>query len=144
MDRDAFDHVLESMRLPDGTLWPIPITLDVDRKLGETIEPGARLALRDQEGLILAVLDVSARWDAGKRAEAEQVYGTTSGRHPAVRHLYERIGDVYVGGRVSGIQLPTHYNYQDLRHSPTSWAVLRPARVAQDHRLPYEPPDAPA
>ena len=118
MDRDAFDHVLESMRLPDGALWPIPITLDVDRKLGETIEPGARLALRDQEGLILAVLDVSARWDAGKRAEAEQVYGTTSGRHPAVRHLYERIGDVYVGGRVSGIQLPTHYNYQDLRHSP--------------------------
>ena len=118
MNRDAFEHVLESMRLPGGALWPIPITLDVDRKLGETIEPGARLALRDQEGLILAVLDVSARWEAGKRAEAKRVYGTTSERHPGVRHLYDRIGDVHVGGRVSGIQLPTHYNYQELRHTP--------------------------
>ena len=118
MNRDAFEHVLESMRLPGGALWPIPITLDVDRKLGETIEPGARLALRDQEGLILAVLDVSARWEAAKRTEAMRVYGTTSARHPGVRHLYDRIGDVYVGGRVCGIQLPTHYNYQELRHSP--------------------------
>ena len=118
MDRDTYEHVLESMRLPGGALWPIPITLDVDRKLGETIEPGSRLALRDQEGLILAVLDVSDKWTADKRAEAERVYGTTSGRHPGVRRLYERAGDVHVGGRVSGIQLPTHYNYQELRHTP--------------------------
>ncbi len=118
MARDTYEHVLESMRLPDGTLWPIPITLDVDRKLGETIEPGVRLALRDQEGLILAVLEVFAKWVADKRAEAERVYGTTSERHPGVRHLYERVGSVYVGGRVSGIQLPTHYNYQELRHTP--------------------------
>ena len=118
MDRDTYEHVLESMRLPGGALWPIPITLDVDRKLGETIEPGSRLALRDQEGLILAVLDVSAKWTADKRAEAERVYGTTSGRHPGVRRLYERAGGVHVGGRVSGIQLPTHYNYQELRHTP--------------------------
>ena len=118
MDRDTYEHVLESMRLPGGALWPIPITLDVDRKLGETIEPGSRLALRDQEGLILAVLDVSGKWTADKRAEAERVYGTTSGRHPGVRRLYERAGDVHVGGRVSGIQLPTHYNYQELRHTP--------------------------
>ena len=118
MDRDTYEHVLESMRLPGGALWPIPITLDVDRKLGETIEPGSRLALRDQEGLILAVLDVSDKWTADKRAEAERVYGTTSGRHPGVRRLYDRAGDVHVGGRVSGIQLPTHYNYQELRHTP--------------------------
>ena len=118
MDRDTYEHVLESMRLPGGALWPIPITLDVDRKLGETIEPGSRLALRDQEGLILAVLDVSGKWTADKRAEAERVYGTTSGRHPGVRRLYERAGDVHVGGHVSGIQLPTHYNYQELRHTP--------------------------
>ena len=118
MDRDSYEHVLESMRLPGGALWPVPITLDVDRELGERIEPGSRLALRDQEGLVLAVLDVSSKWEADKRAEAERVYGTASDRHPGVRHLYERTGAVYVGGRVSGIQLPTHYNYQELRHTP--------------------------
>ena len=118
MDRDSYEHVLESMRLPGGVLWPVPITLDVDRELGEAIEPGSRLALRDQEGLVLAVLDVSSMWEADKRAEAERVYGTTSDHHPGVRHIYERVGAVYVGGRVSGIQLPTHYNYQELRHTP--------------------------
>ena len=118
MDRDSYEHVLESMRLPGGTLWPVPVTLDVDRELGEAIEPGSRLALRDQEGLILAVLDVASKWEADKRAEAERVYGTTSDHHPGVRHLHERVGAVYVGGRVSGIQLPTHYDYQALRHTP--------------------------
>ena len=118
MDRESYTHVLESMRLPDGELWPVPITLDIGRKLAEKIGRGSRVALRDQEGLILAVLDVSATWEPDKRAEAQLVYGTTSERHPGVRHLHERIGDVYVGGRVFGIQLPTHYDYQELRHSP--------------------------
>ena len=118
MDRESWTHVLESMRLPGGELWPIPVTLDVKRELAERIGPGTRVALRDQEGLVLAVLDVSGIWEPDKCIEAQQVYGTTSARHPGVRHLYERIGDVYVGGRVSGIRLPTHYDYQELRHSP--------------------------
>ena len=118
MDQESYMHVLESMRLPGGELWPIPVTLDVDKGVAEKIEPGSRVALRDQEGLILAVLDVSAIWEPDKRAEAQQVYGTTSMRHPGVRYLHERMGEVYVGGRVSGIQLPTHYDYQELRHSP--------------------------
>ena len=118
MDQESYMHVLESMRLPGGELWPIPVTLDVDKGVAEKIEPGSRVALRDQEGLILAVLDVSAIWEPDKRAEAQQVYGITSMRHPGVRYLHERMGEVYVGGRVSGIQLPTHYDYQELRHSP--------------------------
>ena len=122
MEQESYEHVLESMRLPGGALWPIPVTLDVDRKFADTIEPGARVALRDQEGLILAMLDVAGAWEPDKRAEADRVYGTTSDRHPGVRHLFKRIGDVYVGGRVSGIQLPTHYDFQELRRSPV---VLR-------------------
>ena len=118
MDRESWTRVLESMRLPGGELWPIPVTLDVKRELAERIGPGTRVALRDQEGLVLAVLDVSGIWEPDKCIEAQQVYGTTSARHPGVRHIYERIGDVYVGGRVSGIRLPTHYDYQELRHSP--------------------------
>ena len=118
MDRESWTRVLESMRLPGGELWPIPVTLDVKRELAERIGPGMRVALRDQEGLVLAVLDVSGIWEPDKRIEAQQVYGTTSARHPGVRHLYERIGVVYVGGRVSGIRLPTHYDHQELRHSP--------------------------
>ena len=122
MEQESYERVLESMRLPGGTLWPIPVTLDVDRGFAKSIGPGSRIALRDQEGLVLAVLDVTATWEPDKRIEADLVYGTTSTRHPGVRHLFERIGDVYVGGRVSGIQLPTHYDFQGLRHSPTELA----------------------
>ena len=122
MNRETYTHVLESMRLPGGELWPIPVTLDVGREFAQKIEPGSRVALRDREGLVLAVLDVSGIWEPDKRAEAQRVYGTTSARHPGVRHLYERIADVYVGGRVSGIQLPTHYDHQELRHSPRELA----------------------
>ena len=122
MDRESYEHVLESMRLPGGELWPIPVTLDVNRQFARQIGPGSRVALRDQEGLILAVLDVTVLWEPDKRAEAERVYTTTSGRHPGVRHLHERIGDVYMGGRIRGIQLPTHYDYQELRNSPAELA----------------------
>ena len=118
MDRESYEHVADSMRLPGGELWPIPVTLDVDRALADRIDPGSRIALRDQEGLLLAVLDVTAVWEVDKRAEAQRVYGTTSPDHPGVRYLQERIAAVYVGGRVSGIQIPTHYDYQELRHSP--------------------------
>ena len=118
MDRETYAHVLESMRLPDGELWPVPVVLDARRELVEKLEPGSRVALRDQEGLALAILDVSGTWEPDKRAEAQQVYGTTSSRHPGVRHLHERIGEIYVGGRISGIRLPTHYDHQELRHSP--------------------------
>ena len=122
MDRESYSRVLESMRLPGGELWPIPVVLDARREFAATIGPGSRVALRDQEGLALAVLDVSDIWEPDKRAEAQRVYGTTSARHPGVRHLHERIGDVYVGGRVSGIRLPTHYDHQELRHSPRELA----------------------
>ena len=118
MDHEAWEHVVDTMRLPGGELWPIPVTLDVDRGFADRIEPDARIALRDQEGLLLAVLDVAGTWEADKRNEAERVYGTTSLRHPGVRYLHERVGEIYVGGRVTGIQIPTHYDFQELRHSP--------------------------
>ncbi|MCY4222486.1 MAG: adenylyltransferase, partial [Thiotrichales bacterium] len=118
MDRETYTPVLDSMRLPDGQLWPIPVVLDITRERAEKLEVGSRVALRDQEGLALAILDISGMWEADKHAEAQQVYGTTSARHPGVRHLHERIGEIYVGGRVSGIRLPTHYDHQGLRHTP--------------------------
>ncbi|MCY4286156.1 MAG: bifunctional sulfate adenylyltransferase/adenylylsulfate kinase [Thiotrichales bacterium] len=118
MDRETYTHVLDSMRLPDGQLWPIPVVLDITRERAEKLEVGSRVALRDQEGLALAILEISGMWEADKHAEGQQVYGTTSAHHPGVRHLHERIGEIYVGGHVAGIRLPTHYDHQELRHSP--------------------------
>ncbi len=118
MDRSAYESVVHEMRLPEGHLWPVPVTLDVAAELAPTLAPGARLALRDNEGFMLAVLTVSEVFRPDKRREAEHVFGTTSERHPGVRYLLESVHDTYVGGAVAGIQLPTHYDYEELRHTP--------------------------
>ena len=118
MDEAAYESVLEGLRLPDGPVWPMPVTLDVDRPVAETLEPGARVALRDGEGFMLAVLNVTGCWEPDKEREAQAVYGTRSCAHPGVRYLRTQTGTHYAGGEVEGLQLPTHYDYEELRHTP--------------------------
>ena len=124
MDEATYESVLERLRLPDDSVWPMPVTLDIDEAVAETLDPGARVALRDGEGFMLAVLVVNACWKADKNREAESVYGTRSFRHPGVGYLHNQIGTYYVGGKVEGIQLPTHYDYEELRHTPEELRAL--------------------
>lgn len=118
MTETAYESVLEGMRLPDGLLWPIPIIVDVPDTLAEQLERGGRVALRDSEGFMLAVMHIESKWKPDKRREAELVYGTTSETHPGVRYLYEQIHANYVGGRIEGVELPHHYDFETLRDSP--------------------------
>jgi sulfate adenylyltransferase len=118
MDRTAYDSVCRDMRLPDGLLWPIPITLDVSEELGAALHAGARLALRDPEGSLLAAFTVTDVWKPDTIEEARAVYGTTSDQHPGVARLRERTGPYYVGGTLEGLQLPVHYDFRPLRSNP--------------------------
>ena len=118
MTRRDYDRVCAEMRLADGALWPMPITLDVPEALAEALEPGANLALRDPEGVMLAALRVEEVWTPDRRAEAEAVFGTASPEHPGAAHLIERTQPCYVGGTLTGVQPVTHYDYRLLRHSP--------------------------
>ena len=120
------DHaaVCADMRLSDGTLWPVPITLDVEEALGDTLSAGDALALRDPEGVMLAVLHVEDVWRPDREAEAEAVFGSADREHPGVAQLLDRSGPVYAGGRVEGVQPVPHYDYKQLRHTP---AELRDA-----------------
>ncbi len=118
MDEKCYTNVLEHSRLPDGSTWPIPVNLDVGEDLAGTLDMGDRLALRDSEGFMLAVLTVNDIWTPDRVHEAELVYGTGDISHPGVAYITEQVRPVYVGGTVEGIELPTHYDYEDLRHSP--------------------------
>ncbi len=124
MHRAQYDSVVADMRLPDGALWPVPVTLDISESLAGKLGPGERVALRDNEGFMLAVLNVRDVWRADKLREAEQVYGTTSRDHAGVRHLLDETNEVYVSGQVEGVQLPTHYDYEELRHTPGELRAL--------------------
>ncbi len=113
-----YDRCVSEMRLADGTLWPMPVTLDVSQKFADGIEPGQDIALRDQEGVILAIMSVSDKWSPDKAAEAKSVFGTEDKKHPAVSYLMDHAGPVYLGGPVTGLQPPTHYDYKSRRDTP--------------------------
>ena len=118
MGADDYNAVLAKMRLADGVLWPIPITLDVTEAFADSIEPGARIALRDQEGVLIATLNVDVKFRPDKKAEALAVFGSVDEAHPAVHYLNSQANDVYLGGRLTGIEPPRHYDFKHLRDSP--------------------------
>ena len=106
------------MRLADGTLWPIPITLDLPEKVACDLKVGQPLALRDPEGVLLAVLRVGDVWEPELRDEAQKVYGTTNPDHPGVDYVLHQTNPFFVGGLIEGVQLPVHYDFKRDRHTP--------------------------
>lgn len=115
-----YDGVVNDMRLSSGALWPMPITLDVSEEFAAKAEPGTDIALRDPEGVILAILSVTDRWTPDKKHEAEKVFGNGADdiAHPAINYLHNVAGPVYLGGPITGIQPPTHYDFKARRDTP--------------------------
>jgi len=118
-----YGSVCKDMRLQDGALWPIPITLDVTQAFADSIKPGRRIALRHPEGMVLAVLSVGDLWKPDLRQEAALVFGTTDDAHPGVFGLLQQTNPVYVGGALEGLELPAHHTFKHLRHTPAQLRV---------------------
>lgn len=119
-----YNSVVSDMRLADGKLWPMPITLDVSETFADTVELGTDIALRDQEGVILATMTVTDKWVPNKSLEAEKVFGADDSAHPAVNYLHNTAGNVYLGGPVTGIQQPVHYDFRSKRDTPNELRAL--------------------
>ena len=119
MNRGDYEGVCHNMRLTSGVLWPMPITLDVTEDFAKSLKPGSsKVALRDGEGVMLAVLNVEDVWQPDRSAEAKSVFGTTSKAHPGADYTINRSNPWYVGGRLEGLQLPSHYDFRSLRLTP--------------------------
>lgn len=113
-----YDTVVRDMRLSNGTLWPIPVTLDVTDEFASKINTGSTVALRNPEGILIAALNVSDIWKPDRQAEAKFVYGTSETLHPAVAFLLNKANPVYLGGEITGVEMPLHYDFGHLRHTP--------------------------
>ncbi|MGR3685709.1 MAG: bifunctional sulfate adenylyltransferase/adenylylsulfate kinase [Paracoccaceae bacterium] len=124
LSQEDYDSVVDTMRLADGTLWPMPITLDVPEAFADKLEVGQDIALRDQEGVILATMTVTDRWVPNKAHEAKMVFGADDSAHPAVNYLHNTAGSVYLGGPVTGIQQPVHYDFKGRRDTPNELRAL--------------------
>ena len=113
-----YDRVVDEMRLADDTLWPIPITLDVNETFSAKVSVGESIALNDPEGILVAVLEISDIWQPNKVKEAESVFGSNDPAHPAVAYLHHTAGNVYLGGKLKGIDPIPHYDFNAVRHKP--------------------------
>ncbi len=119
MTKADYEGVCRNMRLTSGVLWPMPITLDVKEEFAKALKPGSsRIALRDPEGVMLAVLHVDEVWQPDRKAEAEAVFKSTSSAHPGADYLLNKSNPWYVGGRLEGTQTPSHYDFSSLRLTP--------------------------
>lgn len=100
MDKEDYENVVQAMRLRDGLLWPIPITLSVSRKEAGRIKEGQQVALvnSDDDEIIGSML-VEEKYPYDKQEEALQVFGTDDPKHPGVNSISQQ-GEVYLGGSV--------------------------------------------
>jgi sulfate adenylyltransferase len=119
MTRADYEGVCHNMRLANGTLWPMPVTLDVTEEFAKRLTPGtSKIALRDPEGVMLAVLSVEEVWQPDRKAEAQAVFASTSTAHPGADYVINKANPWYVGGSLEGIQIPSHYDFRNLRLTP--------------------------
>jgi sulfate adenylyltransferase len=118
MGKADYESVCDKMRLANGTLWTMPITLDVSKEFAEKVKKGDHVALRDAEGVMLAVIKVEDMWEPDRESEAKRVFGSTDTTHPTVNFLMNQSKPVYIGGTVECLQLPLHYDYKNLRRTP--------------------------
>ena len=118
MNRDDYEGVRDNMRLANGIFWPMPITLDVSEAFAGSIGEGAKIALRDPEGVLIATMAVESVYTPDKALEAQAVFGTTDDTHPGVGYLLHKAHPVYIGGTLNGIEPPVHYDFKHLRDTP--------------------------
>ncbi len=115
----------EHLQLTDGTACPVPLTLDVTPEVAEAAEAAGQVALRDPEGVLLAVVALTEHWVADLGDETEAIYGTTDIAHPGVdwwlrHHLAHRLA-----GPIEGVESATHWRFADLRLTPRDgWIAL--------------------
>lgn len=115
MGEADFRRVLDEMRLADGTLFPMPITLPVDE--GDGLSVGTDIALRDPMNDLLAIMTVEELYPWDPADLAQNLLGSTDAKHPLVNEM-ERWGRLNASGPIRMLQRPRHYDFQDLRRTP--------------------------
>jgi len=118
MNERDYNGVVENMHLANGSLWPMPITLDVTEKTVQALAADKNVELRSPEGVLLATMNVEDVWKPNKLKEVEFVYGTKNTEHPGADYILNKTNEYYMGGKVTLVSMPKHYDFTDLRRTP--------------------------
>lgn len=115
MGQEDYRRVLEDMRLANGYIFPIPVTLPVEP--GAAIQLDREIALRNAKNELLGTMTIEEIYPWDLKEVAQQVFGTQDLRHPLVAEMH-RWGRVNISGRLQVLELPRHYDFQSLRLKP--------------------------
>ncbi len=125
MGRADYERVLKDMRLTDGTLWPIPITLPVQN--GESLSLGNELALRNARNELIAVMRVEEIFPWNLETEADSLFGRPDSRHPVVAEM-SGWGPLCISGPLRVFHLPKYHDFVAIRQTPAQIRSLLQSR----------------
>jgi sulfate adenylyltransferase len=115
MGQADYQSVLDNMRLSDGHIFPIPISLTIETP--DLVTVGQEIALRDPQNELLAIMEVTELYEWDLAETAEKVFGTQDLRHPLVAEMH-RWGPYNISGPIQMLQLPKHYDFKEIRLTP--------------------------
>lgn len=117
MKEADYRFVVEEMRMADGTVWPIPVTLPVEASWDHRLDQGDEVVLKGEDGTAHAVLTVESKYFPDKEKEAENVFKTTEIEHPGVKKLQDR-PSLYLGGPITVFRLPEPGRLAEFYYTP--------------------------
>lgn len=123
MGKEDYLSVVNKMRLANGLVWSIPITLPVTEEAAEHLEVGKDIALKGIDGVIYGILHLEGKFMYDKGLEALNVYGTTDHAHPGVKKIYQK-GDVYLAGPITLLNRPSHAPFERFYKDPAETRQL--------------------
>ena len=115
MNQADYQSVVETQRLSNGTLFPIPITLPINYT--DDVKLDSQIALRSPKNDLLAIMTVEEIYECDQKADAKKVFGTDDTKHPMVAEM-ETWGKYNISGKVQTIQTPSHSDFNPLRLTP--------------------------
>ncbi|MDR9857533.1 sulfate adenylyltransferase [Paenibacillus sp. VCA1] len=124
LNEEDYRSVVHTMRLADGTVWSIPVTLSVDETTAKGLTLGEQVALTGAEdGVVYAILTVQSIYEADQEEEARKVFKTSDLEHPGVKKLFER-SPIYVGGSVKVLNRPQPAKFREFYFDPAQTREL--------------------
>lgn len=118
-----YHSVVEHMRLANGLPWSIPVALQVSRSQADSLKEGTEVALTDERGGVLAILELAERYIPNREQETQQVYRTTDAAHPGVASVLQG-GEVYLGGEIHVVNRPDTVAFPSYHRDPAQTRAL--------------------
>ncbi len=134
MGREDYERSVAEMRLSDGHLFPIPVTLPVSKDAVPALD--SEVALRDARNNLLAILTVREIFPFDQDEFGARVLGTNDHRHP-LRAEMDRWGDFFISGPLKLIELPRHHDFRDIRLTPHAVRALL-SKIGHDNVVAFQ------